>query len=161
MGQEGLGAPCGVGSGDHPQETPSETRSECGTIRVVLQQRAAATPCARYNLAWLREEVRRIALKTVAAEIEYRSEKKITAARALQQRGFQLLAVGTTISVQAPAELWTSTFGVSFESRTKQVAEGTTSTYLQPATDRVDIPADLRTVIAQVLFVQPPEFFAP
>ena len=98
---------------------------------------------------------------SVAAEIEYCSGKKVAAARALQLRGFQVLAVGTTISAQAPADLWSSTFGISFQSRAKQVAEGVSGSYLKPVTDHASIPEDLRGIVRCLLFMEPPQFFAP
>lgn len=95
----------------------------------------------------------------VNAEIVYRAGTKTASARAMQQLGFHILDVGETISVRAPPELWTSTFDVRFEQRTKEVTEGVTDTYLTPLTDQMRTPSDLEGLIADVLFIEPPEYF--
>ncbi|HEX2026401.1 MAG TPA: hypothetical protein VHF25_00205 [Nitriliruptorales bacterium] len=102
----------------------------------------------------------RAAAETVGAEVEYRSRRSRAAAQALQQQGFQVLGVGATISVRAPAPLWTSVFGVHFEEVTATVAHGVTGSYLRPTTGGVTVPEDLSELIADVLFAEPPEFFA-
>lgn len=98
-------------------------------------------------------------MRIVNAEIVYRAGMKTDAARAMQQLGFHILDVGDTISVRAPPELWTSTFAVRFEQRTKQVTEGVSDTYLTPLTDQMRTPNNLDELIADVLFVEPPEYF--
>ena len=80
----------------------------------------------------------------------------------LQQLGFRILHIGQTISVQGPQSLWHSTFGVSFEVRTKQTmpeVEASKVTYPKALTERMRIPEDLRELVASVSFVEPPELF--
>lgn len=98
-------------------------------------------------------------MESVAAEVECHPGRRVDAARALQERGFRVLDVGATVSVQGPPSLWTSTFGVSFDRDSRTVTEGITGTYLRPASGEVEVPEELRDLIAEVLFVEPPEFF--
>lgn len=97
----------------------------------------------------------------IAAEVEPISGKALQAARTLEQEGFRVLHVGTTISVEATESLWRSTFGCNFETVTKTVFRetGQTATYRRLANHDVGIPEALRTVIRSVAIVEPPEFF--
>lgn len=81
------------------------------------------------------------------------------AAKALAQRGFRVLHVGTSVSVQAPVERWETTFGVSFVPHTKSVQQeiGREARYLRAEPSSLRIPPDLRDLIADVAFVEPPE----
>lgn len=97
----------------------------------------------------------------IPAEIEPLPNQGNQAALALQRLGFQILHIGTTISVQAPRSLWESTFNVSFQQEKKTVMAETGSevTYLKAVTDNLVIPERLETLISEVMFVEPPELY--
>jgi hypothetical protein len=99
----------------------------------------------------------------VSAEVVPAPKRASDAARALMQLGLRVLHVGPTISVQGPASLWTSTFNVSFERRTKpriRQVEGGEVAYLRARTERMQVPVELHEVVRDVMFVEPPEFFS-
>ncbi|MDJ0694175.1 hypothetical protein [Mastigocoleus sp. MO_188.B34] len=97
----------------------------------------------------------------ISAEIEPLPNQANKAALALQRLGFKILHIGSTISVQAPRSLWESTFNVSFQQEKKTViAEiGSEVTYLRAVTDNLTIPEGLESLISEVMFVEPPEFY--
>ena len=97
----------------------------------------------------------------IPAEIEPLPNQTNQAALALQRLGFQVLHIGPTISVQAPQTLWESTFNVSFEEETQTVIAEIESevTYLRAITDNLIIPEGLESLISDVMFVEPPEFY--
>lgn len=103
---------------------------------------------------------RRENMDDVSAEVTYRQGAATATARALQQLGFRIFDVGDTISVQAPRQLWESVFGLEFETRSKQVTDTTETTYLRPAARSLDIPDNLDDLVTDVLFVEPPRYFA-
>ncbi len=98
----------------------------------------------------------------ISAEIVPVSGNKQAAARALQRRGFRVLRLDDTISVDAPRSLWTSTFGVAFqpEKRTllREVSDSTTI-YLKAKEGTVLISPELQNVVEEVIFVEPPELY--
>lgn len=81
------------------------------------------------------------------------------AAKALQQRGFRVLHVGRSISVQAPRDAWEATFGVTFAPASKLVQPeiGRTTGFLRADPSSLRVPPDLAELIADVAFVEPPE----
>lgn len=97
----------------------------------------------------------------IPAEIEPSSNQANQAALALQRLGFQILHIGPTISVQAPRSLWESTFNVSFQEEKKTVMAEIESEviYLRAVTDNLLIPEELESLISEVMFVEPPEFY--
>jgi hypothetical protein len=97
----------------------------------------------------------------ISAEIEPLPNQANPAALALQRLGFRILHIGPTISVQAPRSLWESTFNVSFEEEQKTVMPeiGKEVIYLRAITDHLVIPEGLDNLIAEVMFVEPPEFY--
>lgn len=98
----------------------------------------------------------------ISAEIEPQPNQANQAALALQNLGFRILHIGPTISVQAPQELWESTFGVSFQSETKDVLPQMSTgqvPYSRAVTDNLQIPNQLQNLISGVMFVEPPTFF--
>lgn len=97
----------------------------------------------------------------ISAEIEPLPNQANQAALALQRLGFRILHIGLTISVQAPRSLWESTFNVSFEQQKKTIMPeiGHEVTYLRAVTDRLLIPEGLQSLISEVMFVEPPEFY--
>lgn len=97
----------------------------------------------------------------ISAEIEPLPQKANQAAIALQRRGFRILHIGPTISVQAPRELWESTFNVSFElqQRTIMPEINSETTYLRAITDDLHIPEELQSLISGVMFAEPPELY--
>jgi len=98
----------------------------------------------------------------ISAEIEPSPNNARQAASALQRLGFRILRVGTTISVDGPESLWSTVFGVDFVTRPKTTtaeAAGSQITYRKALTEHPKIPPDLRPFIAEVMFVEPPEFY--
>lgn len=81
------------------------------------------------------------------------------AAKALQQRGFRVLHVGSSISVQAPRDVWESTFGVTFAPASKLVQPeiGRTTGFLRADPATLEVPPDLAGMIADVAFAEPPD----
>lgn len=81
------------------------------------------------------------------------------AAKALARRGFRVLHVGRSISVQAPRGTWETTFGVAFAPRTTagqpELARDATDLRAEPGS--VHVPTDLAELIADVAFVEPPD----
>lgn len=70
--------------------------------------------------------------------------------------------IGTTISVQAPEKVWEETCRISFQKGQKQRlagSEGTAMEYAAPAEEPVSIPVALQELVADVAFVEPPQFF--
>jgi hypothetical protein len=99
----------------------------------------------------------------VSAEVFPVPNRATDAARALEQLGLRVLHIGPTISVRGPASIWTSTFNVSFERRTKprmRDVEGGEVAYLAAQTEQMRVPAELHDVVREVTFVEPPEFFS-
>jgi hypothetical protein len=97
----------------------------------------------------------------VPAEILPLPNQANQAALALQRLGFRILHIGTTISVQATPLLWQSTFNVSFEVQKKMILPETNQevTYFKAITDKLQIPDHLQALVAEVTFVEPPEFY--
>jgi hypothetical protein len=98
----------------------------------------------------------------IAAEIEPLPNKANQAALALQRLGFRILHIGPTISVQAPQSLWVSTFKVSFEPQKKTIlaeVEGGKITYQKARSENICFPKELRGLITDVMFVEPPELY--
>lgn len=98
----------------------------------------------------------------VPAEIMLVQDNTNAAALVLQNLGFRILHIGTTISVEGPETLWESVFNVSFVTRKKQIfpgIEGGDASYRKAITDSLEIPLKLRQYISGVAFVEPPEFF--
>lgn len=97
----------------------------------------------------------------ISAEIRPLPNQARHAALALQRLGFRILHIGPTISVQGPQSLWTSTFNVSFEPQKKTIlaeVEGEV-TYHRALVEDMRVPTELQDVVAEVMFVEPPEFY--
>lgn len=98
----------------------------------------------------------------IAAEIKPLRNQAKQAALALQRKGFQILHIGLTISVQGPQSLWKSIFNVSFEPQKKTVLtvlEKGEVTYQKAITKDMRIPVDLQEMIEEVFFVEPSELY--
>lgn len=98
----------------------------------------------------------------IAAEVEPTSGNARRAAARMEELGFRIYHVGPTISVEGPRSLWEERFDVVFEEREKPGPSGVDedrSSYLRARTDRMEIPEELRAVIAEIYFAEPPEFF--
>ena len=97
----------------------------------------------------------------IPAEIEPLPNQANQAALVLQRLGFQILHIGPTISVQAQRSLWESSFNVSFKEEKKTVMAEIESEviYLRAVTDNLLIPEELESLISEVMFVEPPEFY--
>jgi len=98
----------------------------------------------------------------ISAEIEPLPNQANQAALALQRLGFRVLHIGPTISVQGSQSLWVSTFNVSFEMQEKTAlaeVEGGEVTYQKALVEDMRVPTELQSLIAGVMFVEPPEFY--
>ena len=83
------------------------------------------------------------------------------ASKALQRLGFRILHLGPTISVQGSQTLWKRTFHVIFkvEEKTTSAEAGIKTTYPKAQQETVKIPEELKQLIAEIAFVEPPELF--
>ena len=61
----------------------------------------------------------------ISAEITPKPNQANKAAGALQKKGFQILHISKSISVQAPQTLWEATFQITFSKKTKIVSNET------------------------------------
>ncbi|HXQ37731.1 MAG TPA: hypothetical protein VN843_27225 [Anaerolineales bacterium] len=99
--------------------------------------------------------------KMIAAEITPTPNQASQASKALQDLGFRILHLGPTISVQGSQALWKRTFKVSFKDEEKTASEeaGIKTTYPRAQQETVKIPEELKQLIAEIAFVEPPELF--
>lgn len=107
-----------------------------------------------------RSEVRAVADRGVAGEVVPTDPRRAAELHtALRQRGFRILHVGPSISVEAPRTAWETTFGASFTPHTKTVQKeiGRQRTYLRADPGSVRVPIDLQDLIAEVAIMEPPE----
>ena len=88
----------------------------------------------------------------IPAEVETRPSRSRDAARALQERGFRVLHAGGTLSVDAPATLWSQVFSVEF---VQGEADG--RSVARPGT--LSVPGDLDTWIENVWLQEMPELY--
>lgn len=99
----------------------------------------------------------------ISAEIEPKPGQATQAALAIQRLGFRVLHIGRTISVQAPQPLWKSTFNISFQPQKKTVIAELAGkgevVYPKALTEDIHIPSDLEDLVADVMIVEPPEFY--
>jgi hypothetical protein len=97
----------------------------------------------------------------IEAEIRTVAGQETRAAHALERLGFRVLHVGPTISVVGREDLWTRFFNVQFAASTKNVdplADASLS-YRVPLSSRPRIPTRFKDLIAEVYFVEPPDYF--
>ena len=97
----------------------------------------------------------------VAAEITPRGGREREAARALQAMGFRVHAVGATISVDAPQELWRAVFAARFapvqRDEKRRTRGAAASQHVSPVA--FQIPAALEPLVESLVFVESPELF--
>ena len=98
----------------------------------------------------------------ISAEIKPKPNQANKAARALQEKGFQILHISKSISVQAPQNLWEATFQISFSKKTKIISnEASASDSFQEANkESMKIPVELEYLVEDLHFIEPPEFFS-
>jgi len=96
----------------------------------------------------------------ISAEIVPVSGQGVSAARELQKLGFRVFSVNATISVQGDEDLWTSVFGVQFKNQTSSAEGiGERKVFRAAVESTVTIPADLKPLVAEIAFIEPPELF--
>ncbi|MBW4504917.1 MAG: hypothetical protein KME64_00125 [Scytonematopsis contorta HA4267-MV1] len=98
----------------------------------------------------------------IAAEVLPLLKQSQQAAVTLENLGFRVLYIGQTISVEAPESLWRAIFNISFIKQQKTVMPEVgieDITYLEAVMDDFQIPAQMRDLIADVMFVEPPELY--
>jgi hypothetical protein len=88
--------------------------------------------------------------------------EKNAVALALQRHGFRVLSIGETITIGGKPETFEKFFKVKMERQTKDVLPGipgpAKAEFYRPVTPPV-IPEEFRSLIKEVLFPEPPEFF--
>ncbi|WP_344478842.1 hypothetical protein [Nonomuraea monospora] len=75
----------------------------------------------------------------LSAEVEAVPGRQRQVATALTRLGFKVLHIGTTISVNAPREVWERAFGLP----------------------QVEVPGELGDLVVGVHFAEPPDLHAP
>ncbi len=98
----------------------------------------------------------------VSAEIEPVPDLGAHAAAAMQNLGFRVLHIGVTVSVEGPKALWESEFKVRFEpAEATTVREaGQMVRFLRANSEAIHLPKQLDGLVRDVMFVEPPEFYA-
>ena len=108
------------------------------------------------------EESKTMAENIISAEVKPTQGKSQQAALALQRLGLRVLHIGPTISVEGRQSIWEAQFHVTFETRKKPVMQEIPErevTYQKAMTESLSLPSELEGLIADVMFVEPPEFF--
>lgn len=99
----------------------------------------------------------------ISAEIQPALGKAQPAALALERLGFRVLHIGPTISADGPASLWSRIFEVDFELPSESKKSGTAIPSLHPKvralTNQMRIPPELKELVVDVIFPEPPEFY--
>lgn len=96
----------------------------------------------------------------VSAEIVPVHGQGANAARKLQELGFRVFAISSTISVEADEPLWTAVFGARFKDQAGSAnAIGEQTTFRAVVKSTVTVPRNLRALIQEVIFIEPPAFF--
>jgi hypothetical protein len=96
----------------------------------------------------------------IPAEVSAQPQHEREAALAMQRLGVKVLHVGSTISVEAPQSLWESLFHVSFEDRSmRQMDALGERPFKRAVTSGLRIPAELRGLVTEVSFQEPPVLF--
>lgn len=96
----------------------------------------------------------------LTAEVIPSGEKNALALK-LERHGFRVLSIGETITIGGEPEIFEKFFKVKMEKRSKDVLPGipgTAKEFYMPKTPPV-IPEEFRSLIKEVLFPEPPEFF--
>lgn len=88
--------------------------------------------------------------------------EKNSVALALQCRGFKVLSIGDTITIGGEKEIFENFFKVKMKKQTKNELSGIPSIpkteFYRPVTPPI-IPEEFRSLIKEVIFIEPPEFF--
>ncbi|MGB7445008.1 MAG: hypothetical protein WA919_28395 [Coleofasciculaceae cyanobacterium] len=111
---------------------------------------------------FLAQETSSMPENIISAEIESLPNQASPAALALQNMGFRILHIGSTISVEAPRVLWESIFNVSFKKQQKTImpeVQSSEVSYEKACTEGLKIPTHLQNLVSKVMFVEPPELF--
>jgi hypothetical protein len=98
----------------------------------------------------------------IPAEVLPLPKQTQQAVRTLENLGFRILYIGQTISVEAPESLWEAIFNISFIDRQKTVMPEIgikDVTYSEAVMDNFQIPAQMQDLIAEVMFVEPPQLY--
>ena len=98
----------------------------------------------------------------ISAEVTPVSGEEIKLARKLQDLGFRVLSLDETLSVDGPGSLWASTFGVRLKEQSRPAISGLldeTEVYLKILGSTVAIPPDLKGLIEDIAFIEPPELY--
>lgn len=96
----------------------------------------------------------------ISAEIVPVSGQGVSAARELQKLGFRVFSLGATISIQGDESLWTSVFGARFKDQSSSAEGiGERKSFRVVVESTVNIPQNLKALIQDVAFIEPPEFF--
>lgn len=97
----------------------------------------------------------------LTAEVVPVGERR-AAALALQRQGFKVLSIGETITIGGTPELFEKFFNMKMEKRSKDVLPGipgpTYVEFYEPITPAL-IPEEFKSLIKEILFPEPPEYF--
>lgn len=98
----------------------------------------------------------------ISAEITPKPNQANAAAGALQKKGFQIMRINKSISVQAPQTLWEATFQITFSKKTKIISNeaGVEESFLEANKESMKIPVELKHLVEDLHFIKPPEFFS-
>jgi hypothetical protein len=112
---------------------------------------------------WRHRGVLTMDLERIPAEVFVVVGREREAGLALQRLGFRVLHVGTTISVEATADLWESIFKVRFQQqRMRQMPDllpDRETAFRRADTAGLRIPDELQGLVTEVNFPKPPELF--
>ncbi len=98
----------------------------------------------------------------ISAEVMPVASEEIKLARKLQDLGFRVLSLDGTMSVDGSQSLWTSVFGVQFEEQSRPGLAGLldeTEAYQKALRSTVIIPPNLKEMIQDIAFIEPPELY--
>ncbi len=98
----------------------------------------------------------------ISAEVMSVAGEDTKLARKLQGLGFRVLSLDGTISVDGSQSLWTSIFGVQFEEQSRPGLAGLldeTEAYQKALRSTVIIPPNLKELIQDIAFIEPPELY--
>lgn len=93
----------------------------------------------------------------LTAEVVPIPEKNVVAL-ALQRQGFKVLSIGETITIGGELSLFEKFFAIKMERRSKDGLLGAKIEFYKPATSPL-IPDEFKSLIKEVLFPEPPEYF--
>jgi hypothetical protein len=97
----------------------------------------------------------------LTADVVPIKDKNVVALK-LQEQGFDILSIGETITIKGSPERFEKFFNMNMEKTSKSVLSGTSDStkieYYKPITPP-SIPEEFKSLIKEVFFPEPPEYF--